>query len=167
MRTSVSGASPTFGRTGRLVTALAGLASLGSLALSMPVHADDQDTIDYREHVMKTMGDQVNAIQLLSGHKLPADDNSNFLAHVKILAMSASVAKAAFTPKVQGGQAKPNVWTNWADFSKRLDTLAANTADLEKTAESGGIDATAAKLQAALTCKSCHDQYREQKKQQQ
>ena len=152
------------GRANRLVAVLIGVASLGSMALSTAVHADDQDTIDYREHIMKTMGDQVNAIQLIVAKKLPADDNANFVNHVKILAMSASVAKLAFTPKVQGGEAKPNVWTAWADFSKRLDTLAANTADLEKTAEGGGIDATAAKLQSALTCKGCHDQYRQETK---
>jgi len=36
--------------------------------------------------------------------------------------------------------------------------------DLAKTAQAGGVDAVKAKSQAALTCKGCHDIYREQKK---
>ncbi len=62
MRKSVSSPSPTIGRASRLVAVLAGVASLGSMALSTAVRADDQDTIDYREHIMKTMGDQPVAI---------------------------------------------------------------------------------------------------------
>jgi cytochrome c556 len=161
VRKPASSPSPIAGRGAITAALLAGLVSLGALALSMPVHADDQDTIDYRQHIMKTMGDQLNAIQLIVQHKLPPDDEANFVNHVKILAMSAATAKAAFTPKVAGGESKANVWTGWADFSKRMDALAADTADLQKTAESGGVAATASKLQA-LTCKGCHDQYRQE-----
>jgi cytochrome c556 len=139
------------------------LGSLGALTLATPVRADNQDTIDYREHVMKTLGAQANAIALIVQNKLPADDAANLATHLKILALTASTAKAAFKDNVPGGEAKPAVWSNWADFSKRMDELAANTADLEKSGD-GGPSAVAAKLQTALTCKGCHDQYREQKK---
>ena len=76
----------------------------------------------------------------------------------------AATAKKAFEPNVPGGDAKPEVWANWKDFSKRLDDLTAATAELAKTAKAGGIAAAGPKVQDALTCKGCHDVYREKKK---
>lgn len=119
--------------------------------------ADDQDTIDYRQDIMKSMGEQTAAIAQILQQKAPPD---NFAVHLQILAITAATAKKAFEPKVPGGEAKSEVWAKWPDFSKRLDELTAATADLAKTAVSGGIAATAPKVQAALTCKSCHDTYR-------
>jgi cytochrome c556 len=78
------------------------------------------------------------------------------------VAVSAATAKDAFTAKVPGGRAKPDVWKNWADFSKRLDELAASTASLAKSANEAGVQLTAAKLNA-LKCDGCHDIYREKK----
>lgn len=123
------------------------------------VRADEQENIDYRQHIMKTMGEQMAAIQQIVQHKAPAD---NFATHMQIVAVSAATAKAAFTAEAAGGRAKPDVWANWADFSKRLDELVAATAALAKSAKAGGVQATAAKLDT-LKCKGCHEVYREEK----
>jgi cytochrome c556 len=123
--------------------------------------ADDQDVIDYREHIMKTMGEQAAAIAQILQQKAPAE---NFAIHAQVLAITAATAKKAFEPKVVGGEAKPDVWAHWVDFAKRLDDLAAATADLASTAKSGGVSAAGPKVQSALTCKSCHDTYRVEKK---
>lgn len=151
-------------RRAQLTVLATSIASLSALALPAIVSADDQDSIDYRQHIMKTLAAQVDAVQLLIEHKVPAADESNITSHTKILAMTAATAKSAFTPKAPGGRAKPAVWSNWNDFAKRLDRLSANMADLDKAASSGGVAAVAAKMQAALVCKDCHDQYREPEK---
>jgi cytochrome c556 len=122
--------------------------------------ADDQDVVDYRQHVMKTIGEQTAALDEILQHRIPPD---NFVTHVEVLAIAASTAKKAFEPKVLGGQSKPDVWAHWADFSKRLDDLAAATAELAKSARDGGLAATAPKIPSALTCKSCHDTYQQPK----
>jgi cytochrome c556 len=122
--------------------------------------AEDQDDIDYRQHIMTTMDEQLAAIQQIVHNKAPAD---NFATHVQIVAVTAATAKAAFTPKVPGGRAKPEVWAKWADFSKRLDELAAAATALAKTAKEGGVQATAPKLDT-LKCDGCHDVYREKEK---
>jgi len=98
---------------------------------------------------------------MIMQHKAPAD---NFVTHTRILAITAATAKSAFEPKVLGGDAKPEVWAQWADFSKRLDALTAATADLAKTAQAGGIAAAGPKVQSALNCKGCHDSYSVPKK---
>jgi len=145
----------------RLTMTFAGAALAAVTILPGKALADDQDVIDYRQHAMKTMGEQVAAMAMMAENKVPGD---NFAVHAQILADVAAMAKSAFTPKVVGGKAKAEVWANWDDFAKRLDALAASTADLAKTAQQGGVAAAAPKMQAALTCKGCHDTYRDDKK---
>jgi len=141
-----------------------GYLAVGCVCLVMAAsmaRADDQDVIDYREHVMKTMGEQVAAIGQILQQKAPAE---NFAIHAQILAVTAATAKRAFEPKILGGEAKAEVWTQWADFSKRLDTLTAATAALATTAKAGGVAAAAPQVEATFTCKNCHDTYRVEKK---
>lgn len=144
----------------RLVSCLAGAALLAAITLLPAIaRADDQDTVDYRQHIMNTMGDQMLLINQIVQKKAPPDDLATF---TQILAVTAATAKSAFTPNVAGGDSKPNVWTNWADFSKQLDELVASTADLAKAAKTGDITAVAPKV-AALGCMSCHDIYMQKK----
>jgi cytochrome c556 len=150
-----------FSAAARRQAAFAGAALAAMTLLPARALADDQDVIDYRQHAMTTMGEQVAAMALMAQNKVPGD---NFAVHARILANVAAMAKSAFAPKVLGGKAKPEVWANWDDFAKRLDALAASTADLATAAQQGGIAAAAPKMQAALTCKSCHDTYRDSKK---
>jgi len=135
----------------KLALACVGVAMLGATA---SVSADDQDVIDYRVHVMKSMGEDLDAIGMILAKKAPAD---NLTAHVKALAVIAPQAKKAFEPKVPGGQARPEVWSNWADFAKRLDALVASTDALAKVAD-GGAAAVADKVKS-VDCKGCHDTY--------
>jgi cytochrome c556 len=138
---------------------MAGTVLIAAAAASA-AHADDQDVIDYREHIMKTMGEQAAAIGQILQQKAPAE---NFATHAQILAITAATAKKAFEPKVPGGEAKPDVWAQWPDFVKRLDELTAATADLARIAKTGGMAAAAPKVQT-LPCKSCHDTYRAEMK---
>jgi cytochrome c556 len=134
------------------------LALAGAVAV---VHADDKDAIDYRQHVMNTLNEQSEALgQILSG-TIPDD---NMIAHLDVLALTASTALKAFQPKVQGGEAKAAVWSDWADFSKRMNELAQKTTAVSKTAHEQGKDAAMNNILDALTCKGCHDTYRQEKK---
>jgi cytochrome c556 len=118
--------------------------------------AEDQDVIDYRKHVMKTMGEQVVIINMIMQQRAPA---ANLATHIQILAVTATTAQKVFEPRVLGGGSKAEVWANWPDFSKRLDDLVWATVDLGKTSQTGRVGATALNLESALKCKSCHDTY--------
>lgn len=137
----------------------AALVLLG-VVLPLSTFADDQDVKDYRSHVMKSMGEEVAALNQIVAGKAPAADVA---AHAEVLRITAGLAKVAFTEKVPGGQSKPEVWSKWDDFAKRLDEMVASTADLAKTAKAGGVAAVTPKLNA-LNCKGCHDQYMVPKK---
>ncbi len=127
------------------------------LAASGGALADDQDVIDYRQHVMKTIGEQLGAVQLILENRVPAD---NLAMHLKVIAATAPQAKSAFTPRVEGGRSKPEVWSDWADYSQRLDKFVAGAQELAQAAETGDAAAAAARLPTALDCKGCHDIYR-------
>jgi cytochrome c556 len=135
------------------------LAMLG-LQGSVAAGADAQDTIDYRQHIMKTLNEQAAALgEILSG-AIP-DDNA--IAHMDALALTASTALKAFEPKVPGGESKPDVWSQWADFSKRMNDFSQKTATMAKVAHEQGKDAGLANVMDALSCKKCHDTYRKEK----
>jgi len=137
----------------------AGIAFVGTL-LPISSFADDQDVRDYRSHVMKAMGEQFAALNQITKGKAPAGDVA---AQAELLSITAGMAKIAFTTKVLGGEAKPEVWDKWDDFSKRLNEMVTAAADLAKTAKQGGVAAVTPKL-SGLSCKGCHDDYRVQKK---
>src|ERR1700743_3867413 len=113
-------------------------ASVAMLSVMPAALADDKDVIDYRQHIMNTLNEQAGALGQILSSAVPDD---NVIAHLDALALTASTALKAFTPKVQGGEAKPEVWSNWADFSKRMNEFAKMTAEMAKTAHEQGKDA--------------------------
>jgi len=141
-------------------TGMAGAIALWALLAGVAAAADNNDVIDYRQHIMNTLNEQAAALgEILSG----AVPDDNVIAHMDALAITASTALKAFEPKVPGGQAKPEVWSNWADFSKRMNEFAQGTAAMAKLAHEQGKDAGLTKVMDALSCKKCHDTYRQEK----
>jgi cytochrome c556 len=137
--------------------------ALAAIFLPAVVSADDQEVIDYREHIMKTLDEQSAAVGMILSGTIPGD---SLAAHLQAIALSAQIALKAFEPKVVGGEARPEVWGNWADFSKRMNEFAKTTLEAAAQAKEKGPDDAAlpAKIVDALSCKSCHDDYRKEKK---
>lgn len=143
----------------RRMLCVAGL-SLPAL-LPTAVHADDKDVVDYRMHIMHTLNAQSAALgQILSG-VIPEE---NAQAHLEAIALTAATALKAFEPKVAGGESKADVWTHWPDFSKRMNDFARLTREAAKVSKEKGFSAASTNIVDALSCKSCHDLYREEKK---
>ncbi|HEV7432687.1 MAG TPA: cytochrome c, partial [Steroidobacteraceae bacterium] len=96
-------------------------AALFALQAARVATADTSDAIDYRQHIMNALSEQAGALGEILAGAVPDD---NVIAHLDALALTASTALKAFEPKVPGGQAKPEVWSNWADFSRRMNEFA-------------------------------------------
>ncbi len=135
---------------------------LAALSCLPAAHADDKDVIEYREHIMNTLNEQAGALGEILSAAVPDD---NVISHLDAIALTASTALRAFTPKVPGGEAKAEVWSNWADFSKRMNEFARMTGDMARTAHEQGKEAGLANVVEALSCKGCHDTYRKEKPQ--
>lgn len=147
------------------------LLSVGLVAISLGQagHADekatqhyaDKDVLAYRQHIMNVLNEQSSALGQILSTVVP-DDQA--VQHLQIIALTASTALRAFEPKVPGGEAKPEVWSNWTDFSKRMNEFAQKTAQAAKTAKEQGSEVVMENILDVLTCKSCHDVYRAEKK---
>lgn len=146
----------------KLAGGLAVGAALHASLLPMAAQAaDDKDVIDYRQHIMNTMSEQASALGQVLSTAVPPE---NLVAHLEVIALAARMSLKSFEPKVLGGESKPEVWEKWADFSERMNTFAASTAKVAQLAKEKGQDAIMADLVDALSCKSCHDIYRDEKK---
>ena len=129
------------------------------LTLAMPgtASADDEDAIAYRRHIMHSLQEQTAALGKILSGAVP-DDNA--VAHMEALALIASTALKSFEPRVPGGDSKPEVWSDWDDFSSRMEEFARLTAKMAQAARDEGKDAGLSHAIEALNCKGCHDVYR-------
>jgi len=142
----------------RLVKLIGGLAAAVALVLPMTAaRADDKDVIDYRENIMKSLDAQTASLGMIVSTQVP---DTNLVKHADAIALIAVQAKKSFEAKVLGGESKPEVWANNADFVKRMDDFVAKTAILAKSAKEGGVPVVMEQMVGALTCKGCHDLYR-------
>ena len=135
-------------------------AALTALQVAGSASADDKDVIDYRQHIMNTLNEQAAALGEILSAAVPDD---NVIAHLDALGLTASTALKAFEPRVPGGQARPEVWSQWADFSQRMIEFAHRTAAMAQLAHEQGKEAGLASVMDALSCKKCHDSYRREK----
>jgi|SRR5882757_1179518 len=122
-------------------------------------HGEDQDVIDYRQRIMKTLNEQAEIIGMILSKVIPTD---NTAAHIETMAITAGTALKAFEPKVPGGEAKPEVWSKWPDFSKRMTEFATKTANAAKAAKQSGPQAGLLIMTDTDLCKGCHDTYRQE-----
>jgi cytochrome c556 len=131
--------------------------TVGSVQIA---RADDQDAVSYRQLIMKELDAESAALGMIVSGQVPPDALS---LQAKAIANSAKSALKAFEPKVPGGSAKPEVWSKWDDFSKRMQTFAQKSEEMAKVSEGGNVQAVTELMIAALPCKDCHDTYRTKK----
>ena len=152
---------PLIGHTDDKSAPAAGSKAAAGKAAPVGKDAAGKEAIEYRQHIMKSLEQQTAALgQILSG----AGPAENTVAHMETLALSASIALKSFEAKVPGGAAKPEVWSDWADFSKRMKDFADKSAEMAKIGREQGPDQAAMLVIEALPCKGCHDTYRDEKK---
>lgn len=130
------------------------------LVLGVPgaAHSGDEDVIAYRQQIMHSLQEQTAALGKILSGAVP-DDNA--VAHMEALALIASTSLKSFEAKVPGGHSKPVVWSDWDDFSARMQEFARLTAKMSEAAQQDGKDAGLSFAIEALNCKACHDVYRE------
>lgn len=114
-----------------------------------------------RQQVMMQLGKDADTLGKIVAGQLPADQLS---ATTKAIAQGARDSVEAFKAQVPGGHAKPAAWSNYADFSSRMEKFAASADAMAKAGEAGNMGAVLGMMVEALPCKECHDLYREKKK---
>lgn len=121
----------------------------------------DADALLYRQKIMRAMNEQSAILgQIVSG----AVPNDNVALHLESMALLASTGLKAYERQALGGEAKPDIWKNWPDFSKRMRQFSDDTNAAAKLVKTAGPDAALTNMMDAMSCRACHRAYRDDKK---
>lgn len=117
-------------------------------------------TVIARQDLMKSFGGAAKTLGGMAGGKV-AYDAAAAEAAKKALVDGAAMIEAKFkdNPTDPGSTAKPDVWTNWADFVTKAGGLQTASAALD-TSSAESIGAGMGAIGGA--CKACHTSYRMQ-----
>lgn len=131
-------------------------------AADAAISADDAAGIVFeRQNLMLQLEKDAELLGEIAAGLKPKDQLGEV---TRSIAEGAAASKAAFEPRVPGGRSRPDVWSNWADYSKRLDDFDRNAATLAALGAKGDLTGVTNILGDALACKGCHDVYRAPKK---
>jgi cytochrome c556 len=139
------------------------LALLGLPALAADTAPRPDAVIGYRQAVFKIILWNYQPLAEMVRGRRPFD-GAEFRKRSTRLAFLAQQLRDGFTPGSDAGamtDARPEIWTQRADFDAKLEDLVRETKALRETAKSG--DEARIKEQFSRTsnaCKSCHDKYR-------
>ena len=111
-----------------------------------------------RQNLMKTIGGATKTLGDMAGGKVAFDAAAAEAAKAAISAASLEI-EAKFTPTSTdpGTEAKPEVWTNWADFLVKAKGLQ----DAATALDASSVETIGAGMAGVGgACKACHTDYR-------
>lgn len=141
--------------------ALAKITALGLICAAGLVHAKEgvqNPAVKARMDAMATIAANTKALGQMAGGAAPFDAAKAAEYAAALSATAATAADLFVAPETDPvSDARPEIWTNWADFSAKADALAAAAQALD----TASVETLAAGMPAvAGSCKSCHSQYR-------
>lgn len=137
-------------------TAVFALALVATVAIAKEGVKDP--IVKARQDLMATQGMNMKVLGGMAGGKVPFDAAAAEAAKAIIVATSAEIG-AKFKPQATDPvtEAKPEIWTNWADFEAKAMALNAAATALD-TSTLEGVQAGMEGLGGA--CGACHKVYR-------
>ncbi|MCG8312723.1 MAG: cytochrome c [Pseudomonadales bacterium] len=143
------------------------LLPLGFLMLGEVALADSNDpnemALENRQAVMELIGQNFGPMAGMMRGKIPWDTAAfaGYASDLEKLAGLNIMRGYIDGSHVGKTKAKPEIWKNKADFTSKMEDLAAASAKLSLAAKSGDKKSIAAAFkEAGGTCKSCHDDYK-------
>lgn len=136
-----------------------GLALVASAVLLPAAQAQfnrPSQAIKYRQSAMYVQQIHLTRILAMANGRQPYD-KAVVLADAEVLATVAHLPWVAFGPGTEGGQARPEVWSEPAKFKEATEQLQAEAAKLLAAAKSDDLEAVKAAARAVDgSCRSCH-----------
>jgi cytochrome c556 len=121
-----------------------------------------EDAIKYRQGVFSVIGWNFGSMAaMVKGEK--EWNQEVFARNAEIVAFMSKLPAEGFTPGSDRGntKAKPEIWQNMNDFTRKLEAMQAEVAKLAEVSKGGDARAMRAQLsEAGKACKACHDEYR-------
>ncbi len=140
----------------RLTPMLAAATFLISVPLTVLA---DEGAAEYRHHTMEAVGGHMQAMVNILKQEVP--HMAHLPMHANAMADLASISDTLFPAGSEGGEALPAIWENPEDFAEKLATFEEAAAAF-KVAVQTGESVGPAFQDLGQSCKSCHDDYREE-----
>lgn len=140
-----------------------GAGALVALAQQSAVPAED--AIRYRQSVYQVILWNFKPLGAMANGRMPFDQAQFVQRAERVAALATQLLEGFPAGSEQGARtdAKPEIWKNFADFSKKAQAFEREAQALVAAGRSG--DATKIREQFAKTsqsCKACHDKYRKE-----
>jgi cytochrome c556 len=139
-----------------------------TLATALPAAAQfakPEQAIKYRQSVMTIQAAHFGRIAAMADGKVPFDAAAA-QANADIVATMSKLPFVAFgegTDKGAPTRAKPEVWSNRADFEAKAKTYQEEALKLQAAAKTGNLDQIKTATGAVgKACKSCHDSFQKE-----
>ncbi len=151
-----------------MMRTLLAAAAVATLLTSLPAAAQFQkpeDAVKYRKAGMTMMAAHFGRIGAMASGRAPFDGaaaaaNAEIATHLSMLPFAGFVDGTAGTEK---GQPNAKVWSERAKFDAAAKKMQEEMAKLAVAARANNLDTLKAAFgNAAGTCKSCHDDFRNQ-----
>ncbi len=146
-----------------LIAAAAGAVLLAAALPAAAQFAKPSDAIEYRQGVLFAMGQHMGRIGAMANNKAPFDAKVA-AENAEVLAYLSKLPFAGFGPGTDKGhdtKAKPEIWKEKAKFDDLTKKMQDSVAKLATAAKSGEeAQVKAAFGEAAKSCKTCHDDFR-------
>lgn len=143
-------------------------AAVATLLTSLPAAAQFQkpeDAVKYRKAAFTVMGAHFGRIGAMTAGRAPFD-GAAAAANADVVADMAKLPFAGFVEGTAGtekGQPTAKVWSERAKFDEGAKKLQEESVKLAAAAKTNNLEALKTAFGAtAATCKSCHDNYRNQ-----
>ena len=147
---------------------LLAVATVAVMATALPAAAQFQkpeDAVKYRKAGMTLIGAHFSRIGAMTQGKVPFD-GAAAAANAEIITRLTSLPFAGFVDGTSGtekGTPKANVWTERAKFDAGAKKMQEEVAKLATVAKTANLEQLKTAFSAAAgTCKSCHDDFRNQ-----
>jgi cytochrome c556 len=135
---------------------------VGAAVAQTPPSAADS-AVAYRKAMYQVMFNNWVRILPVTQGKVPFDAKAVQLRAARANYLTQMIGEG-FPPESAEGKptrAKPEMWTNRADFDQLMGNLRKSMAALEAAAKTGKLDKVTPAFNASRdACKACHDKYR-------
>jgi cytochrome c556 len=139
------------------------MVAVGATAQAQGQPSKGEQLFKYRKAVYQTMVWNFGRMSAMAQGKIPFDAKEFEMRAGRVAALTPMLAES-YGPEsreVTGTKAKPEMWTNRADFDAKLQDLVDRSATLAQVAKTGDFEKSkAAFMDTAGTCKACHDKYK-------
>ena len=147
----------------RLVVSVVLLTAVAAAAQAQGQPSKAEQALKYRKAVYQAIAWNFGPMSAMAQGKVPyeAKEFEMRAQRVAALAPMLSESYSPDTQSVTGSKAKPELWSNRADFDAKMKTLVERSATLASVSKGGDFEKSkAAFLDTANACKSCHDKYK-------